>query len=186
MQIKIDHSLAMQIVNTVKDVCGQDINFIDQSGIIFASTNPKRIGAFHEIGQKAAATGNTIEVSSDNSFYGIQKGINMPVYHNQSLLAVIGITGEPDTVRKYAHLAERITNLLVREQELNMISRSQNDKRQYLIDSLIRNDNADRNMDYVHKLLKEFGISVQTSKRLILIQVNTRYNMAIFLFSSRK
>ena len=33
----------------------------------------------------------------------------MPVYHNQSLLAVIGITGEPDTVRKYAHLAERIT-----------------------------------------------------------------------------
>lgn len=178
MQIKIDHSLAMQIVNTVKDVCGQDINFIDQSGIIFASTNPKRIGTFHEIGQKAAATGNTIEVSSDNSFYGIQKGINMPVYHNQSLLAVIGITGEPDTVRKYAHLAERITNLLVREQELNMISRSQNDKRQYLIDSLIRNDNADRNMDYVHKLLKEFDISVQTSKRLILIQVNTRYNMA--------
>ena len=76
MQIKIDHSLATQIVNTVKDVCGQDVNFIDQSGIIFASTNPERVGTFHEIGQKAAATGNTIEVSSDNSFYGSQKGIN--------------------------------------------------------------------------------------------------------------
>lgn len=138
MQIKIDQSLAMQIVNTVKDVCGQDINFIDQSGIIFASTNPNRIGTFHEIGQKSAATGNTIEVSSDNSFYGSQNGINLPVYHNQSLLAVIGITGEPDNVRKYAHLAERITNLLVREQELNMISRNQNDKRQYIIDSLIQ------------------------------------------------
>ena len=49
----------------------------------------------------------------------------MPVYHNQSLLAVIGITGEPDTVRKYAHLAERITNLLIREQELNQYSRRQ-------------------------------------------------------------
>ena len=125
MQIKIDQSLAMQIVNTVKDVCGQDINFIDQSGIIFASTNPNRIGTFHEIGQKSAATGNTIEVSSDNSFDCSQNGINLPVYHNQSLLAVIGITGEPDNVRKYAHLAERITNLLVREQELNMISRNQ-------------------------------------------------------------
>ncbi len=178
MQVKIDHSLAMQIVNTVKDVCGQDINFIDQSGVIFASTNQKRIGTFHEIGQKAAVTGNTIEVSSDNSFYGIQKGINMPVYHNQSFLAVIGITGEPDTVRKYVHLAERITNLLIREQELNMISRSQNDKRQYLIDSLTRTDNTDRNMDYVHKLLKEFGINVQTPKRLVLIQINTRYNTA--------
>ena len=177
MQIKIDQSLAMQIVNTVKDVCGQDINFIDQSGIIFASTNPKRIGTFHEIGQKAAVTGNTIEVSSDNSFYGIQKGINLPVYHNQSLLAVIGITGEPDTVRKYAHLAERITNLLVREQELNMISRNQNDKRQYIIDSLIQGS-SDINMDYLHSLLKEFSIDIKTPKRLILIQVNTRYNMA--------
>ena len=165
MQIKIDHSLATQIVNTVKDVCGQDVNFIDQSGIIFASTNPERVGTFHEIGQKAAATGNTIEVSSDNSFYGSQKGINMPVYHNQSLLAVIGITGEPDTVRKYAHLAERITNLLIREQELNMISRNQNDKRQYIIDSLIRNQN---------------------SKRLILLQINARYNMANFSLLEQK
>lgn len=155
MQIKIDHSLATQIVNTVKDVCGQDVNFIDQSGIIFASTNPERVGTFHEIGQKAAATGNTIEVSSDNSFYGSQKGINMPVYHNQSLLAVIGITGEPDTVRKYAHLAERITNLLIREQELNMISRNQNDKRQYIIDSLIRNQNL--HMEYIQSLLTEIG-----------------------------
>ena len=57
MQIKIDQSLAMQIVNTVKDVCGQDINFIDQSGIIFASTNPNRIGTFHEIGQNPLPPG---------------------------------------------------------------------------------------------------------------------------------
>ena len=184
MQIKIDHSLATQIVNTVKDVCGQDVNFIDQSGIIFASTNPERVGTFHEIGQKAAATGNTIEVSSDNSFYGSQKGINMPVYHNQSLLAVIGITGEPDTVRKYAHLAERITNLLIREQELNMISRNQNDKRQYIIDSLIRNQNL--NMEYIQSLLTEFSVDVRTSKRLILLQINARYNMANFSLLEQK
>lgn len=184
MQIKIDHSLATQIVNTVKDVCGQDVNFIDQSGIIFASTNPERVGTFHEIGQKAAATGNTIEVSSDNSFYGSQKGINMPVYHNQSLLAVIGITGEPDTVRKYAHLAERITNLLIREQELNMISRNQNDKRQYIIDSLIRNQNL--HMEYIQSLLTEFSVDVRTSKRLILLQINARYNMANFSLLEQK
>ena len=184
MQIKIDHSFATQIVNTVKDVCGQDVNFIDQSGIIFASTNPERVGTFHEIGQKAAATGNTIEVSSDNSFYGSQKGINMPVYHNQSLLAVIGITGEPDTVRKYANLAERITNLLIREQVLNMISRNKNDKRQYIIDSLIRNQNL--NMEYIQSLLTEFSVDVRTSKRLILLQINARYNMANFSLLEQK
>ena len=36
MLSSIDHDLAQQIVNTVKDVCGHDVNFIDCSGIIFA------------------------------------------------------------------------------------------------------------------------------------------------------
>lgn len=59
---KIDRALAAQVVNTVKDVCGRDVNFINQSGIIFSSTDPERIGTFHEIGHQAALTGETIEV----------------------------------------------------------------------------------------------------------------------------
>ena len=168
----IDETLAFQVVNTVKDVCGQDINFINESGIIFASTNPKRIGAFHEIGHKAALTGTVIEVSSDDSFDGTRKGINLPVYHNHTLLAVIGITGEPDYVRKYAHLAERITNLLVRERELNIISRTQADKKHFVIDSLIRKTNI--NIDYLHSCLQEFQTDSKTGKRLILIKADTR------------
>ena len=63
----ISHTLAQQIVNTIKDVCSYDINFINSSGTIIASTNSARIGAFHEIGRKAAVTGTTIEVAeSDN------------------------------------------------------------------------------------------------------------------------
>ena len=168
----IDEALAFQVVNTVKDVCGQDINFINKSGIIFASTNPKRIGVFHEIGHKAALTGTMIEVSSDDSFDGTKKGINLPVYHNHELLAVIGISGEPDLVRKYAHLAERITNLLIRERELGMTSRNLADKKHFVIDSLIRKTNI--NMDYLHSCLQEFHIDSKTDKRLILIKADTR------------
>ena len=58
---KIDRTLAAQVVNTVKDVCGRDVNFINQYGIIFASTDPERVGTFHEIGHQAALTGETIE-----------------------------------------------------------------------------------------------------------------------------
>ena len=50
---KIDRTLAAQVVNTVKDVCGRDVNFINQHGIIFASTDPERVGTFHEIGHQA-------------------------------------------------------------------------------------------------------------------------------------
>lgn len=170
----IDQSLAQQIVDTVKDVCGQDINFIEPSGTILASTNKKRVGMFHEIGQKAASTLTPIEVDSDDTYSGTKKGINVPIYHNQSILAVVGISGEPDEVRKYAYLAERISNLLIRERELNALSRNQADKKQFVIDSLIRRDNV--NHEYLKDCLKSFQVDLKTEKRLILIRINPRYN----------
>lgn len=175
MLTNIGKPLAQQIVSTVKDVCGQDINFIDESGIIFASTDEKRIGTYHEIGRKAALTGTAIEVDTDNSFTGTQKGINMPIYHNHAFLAVIGITGDPEDVRKYAHLAERITHLMMREKELHATSRTQEDKRHFIIQSLI--GNLQENHAYLMDCLNEYAITADASMRLILIHVSSRYNM---------
>ena len=68
MITQIGKQLATQIVDTVHDVCGHDINFINKNGIIYASTNTSRIGSFHEIGKKAADTKTVIEVQ-DNDHY---------------------------------------------------------------------------------------------------------------------
>lgn len=163
----ISHTLAQQIVNTIKDVCSYDINFINPSGTIIASTNSTRIGTFHEIGRKAAVTGTTIEVAESDSFTGTRQGINMPLYHEDRLLAVIGITGSPEKVRKYAFLAQRITSLLIREQELSQYSQHQADKKQFVINSLLHGDT--QNPEYLLKCLKEFQIDPDTPKRLILI-----------------
>ena len=175
MITSVNRSLAEQIVNTIKDVCNHDINFIDCSGIILASTNPARIGTFHEIGLKAAQTGTSIEVTEDDSFSGTQKGINMPLYHEGRILAVIGITGVPDHIRKYAYLAERITNLLIREQELNQYSRREADKKHFVLQSLIQSDTSNR--DYLSNSLETFHIGLNRSYRLILIRISSRYNL---------
>ena len=168
MITKIDRELAEQIVNTIKDVCDHDINFIAPSGIILASTDSSRVGTFHEIGQQAAASGSVLEVTEDNNFSGTKQGINLPLYHNEHLLAVIGITGIPDKVRSYAYLAERITNLLIREQELNQYSRA--DKKHFVIQSLIRNETD--NQEYLTSCLHEFKIDLNTKKRIVLIRTN--------------
>ena len=73
-KMKLDKSLAFQVVNTIKDTCGQDINFIDKQGMIFASTNVDRIGTFHAIGHKAAQTEQTIEVFQMMIFPEHKKG----------------------------------------------------------------------------------------------------------------
>lgn len=124
MITQIGKQLATQIVDTVHDVCGHDINFINRNGIIYASTNTSRIGSFHEIGKKAADTKTVIEVQDNDHYEGTSSGVNIPVTHNGYLIAVIGISGSPDEVRKFAYLAEKITRLLIREQELNAASRT--------------------------------------------------------------
>lgn len=170
----VDNALAQQIVDTVKDVCGYDINFIRADGIIFASTDPERIGTFHEIGRRAASAGATIEVTREDSYTGTQQGINLPVYHNGRLTAVIGITGVPDEVRKYAYLAERITSLLIREQEINAFSRSQADKKHFIVTSLARGDQSSQ--DYLAECLREFRVDLEGRKRFLIIRIDPRYN----------
>ena len=71
MSIHLNQTTARQIVETVKNVCGKDINFIRPDGIIFASTDESRIGDYHEIGHEAAQTGQTIEVNEGEIYHGL-------------------------------------------------------------------------------------------------------------------
>lgn len=139
MSIYLSRKTAQKIVDTVKDVCGHDINFINTDGIIFASTNEIRIGEFHEIGKKVIDTKEIIEVESDDSFYGTQKGVNIPIVYNHEIIAVIGISGLPDAVRQYAVLAQKITALLLREQEIELLNFGYKTQMNSVIHALIEN-----------------------------------------------
>lgn len=167
----ITRSLAQQIVDTVKDLCGQNINFIERSGRIFASTDESRIGTFHEAGRQAAEKGIAVEVSESDHFSGAQKGVNLPVYHNHNLIAVIGITGKPEDVRKYARLAERITRLLIREKELDAFNRTEAEKKSYILRSLI--DQEDIHPDYLRENLQRWKIEENDSLQLLRLRLRT-------------
>ena len=153
----ISQRTAQEIVETVKDVCGYDINFIRPDGIIDASTNPDRIGTFHEIGHKAAVTGQTLEVFSDDNFSGSKRGINMPFAWHGETIAVIGISGNPDDVRKYAFLAQRISWLVLRENEIDVRSRNQQAEEGYVIRALTKG--AAISSSYLSDFLKSKGLS---------------------------
>ena len=166
----ITRTLAQQIVNTVKDLCGQNVNFIDCSGTIFASTDEARIGTFHEIGQQAAQSGSVIEVRENDRYTGTQEGVNLPVYHNHKMIAVIGISGNPDEVRKYAKLAERITRLLIREKELDAFNRSEAEKKSYVIRALIEQE--DIHPEYLRENLSKWNISEKKNWQLLRLKLN--------------
>lgn len=174
MITSISRSLAQQIVDTIHDVCGYDINFINPEGSIYASTDPERIGTFHEIGREAARTGNTIEVSPADKFAGTKEGINIPIYYHHMVIAVVGITAELSEARRYAHLAERVTAMLLHEREQNESHRSLDEQKLYLIRCL--QTGTFDNHDYFNECLRQFHLDTQVWYRMICIEVSTRYN----------
>ena len=174
MALTIKQNLAQQIVETVKDVCSHDINFINPKGIIFASTNLKRIGDFHEIGRQAALTGETIEVHEDDQFLGTKKGVNIPFMYQGEIIAVIGISGSPEEVQKYAYLAQKITLLILREDEINASEHFQRKQLTHIIFPLIMNEYI--NPDYLNDFLKKYNTTARTSYRTIVAKVDARYH----------
>ena len=177
MQYRIRRSVAQQIVDTVKDVSACDINFIDASGVIFASTDPSRTGSFHEIGRQVVRTGETIEVETDDSFFGTHKGVNLPVRHQGEIIAAIGISGAPGEVRKYAYLAQRITTLILREQEMDARVSDERARLNYIIRALVSGETLDFDvyMDFVQK----HALDPDGAFRTVVVQLNARDDLTL-------
>lgn len=174
MAQSISKRTAQQIVETVKDVCNHNINFIDTNGIIFASTDASRVGDFHEIGKQVVTTGRTIEVETDNSFFGTQKGVNIPFVYKGEIMAVIGISGAPDEVRRYAYLAQKITTLILREHEMDARSNSRKAQMNYVVRALTTGEHINHSyfMEFLESYHADFNVDYQT----ILVQLDSRYN----------
>lgn len=160
---------AQQIVDTVKDVCGYDINFIRPDGIIIASTNPDRIGTYHEIGHRAAEARKMLEVDEKQSFDGTKSGVNLPFSYRGEITAVIGITGNPDEVRKFAYLAQRITRLILREQDLDRQAHTQKEQVAYIVRSLINGNSISH--DFLSDFMDKHGFDMQESCRTVVVQM---------------
>lgn len=174
--MEISKETAGQIVDSVKEVCGYNINFISPKGKIVASTDPERIGTYHEAGYQAAKTGQTLEVPDDQSFYGAQMGVNMPVLWHEEIVAVIGITGQPDQVRKYASLAQKICRLILKEWELGKKSRNGRDEVDYFVRSLIHG--APLSSDFIRDFMEKKKLKKEDRYLTICVRIDERYNPA--------
>ncbi|MCQ2508007.1 MAG: helix-turn-helix domain-containing protein [Dorea sp.] len=171
MVFSLTHDVAQKLVETVKDVCGYDINYIDPKGMIIASTDKKRIGTFHEIGRKAAENGTTLEVTDDDDYLGTKKGVNIPFFYKKDLVAVIGISGDPDEVRSYALLIQRIAALMLREREVEAQVHGQKNEISYIMHSLVENHPIDPN--YLKDFLSAKKLSVAANYRMVVMNLNT-------------
>ena len=165
----IDRETAQYIVDTVKGVCGKDINFIDERGIIIASTDSSRIDTFHEIGFRVVSEGTACKVSPDEHFFGVQAGVNLPVLYRGKVIAAVGISGDVEEAEKYALLAGKITSILLRERDLEAAGNRERTRIHYMLMALVHQETTD--YEALKGFFQENGITDTEVCRMIRIRV---------------
>lgn len=104
------------IVTEISSILGQNVNLMDATGTIIASTDPARVGTFHGGAAVLVADGlPELVVDRDDQYPGARRGLNLPVQVDGLIQGVIGVTGPYDEVIKYGHVLRKMTEILVRE-----------------------------------------------------------------------
>ncbi|KFI45767.1 carbohydrate diacid regulator [Bifidobacterium bohemicum] len=111
----IDPKIAEEIVANIKGVLRHEINLFDTSGTIIASTDKTRIGTGHDGARMAVRLKRTVPIDNEHQFKGAKNGINVPVLLNDSVVAVIGITGSRNEVEPFGNIIKKMTEILIRE-----------------------------------------------------------------------
>ncbi len=114
--MQISRHSAQQIVSQIGQLVKQNINLMDDTGHIVASTDPSRIGNFHE-GAHSIIQNHLPElyIGPEAETATVRRGVNLPIEIEGSVVGVVGITGPYEEVFAYGQIVKKMTEILIRE-----------------------------------------------------------------------
>ncbi|VVE10183.1 Carbohydrate diacid regulator [Pandoraea iniqua] len=139
MRRRIDSRLAEQIVAEAARVLPFDVNVMDETGSILASSDLSRIGSLHRGAQIALSNGCDWEVDAAMAARTpkVKPGVNMPLLVNGEVWGAIGLTGDPDEVRQYGKLMQVLAQMILERETLTVELRRNHRHREDLVLQLI-------------------------------------------------
>ncbi len=103
----ITTALANEIVARAMAIIHHNVNVIDHHGQIIASGERHRIGEQHEVAREVIRTGKRICINNAAEaarFHNVHPGINHPIIYDDRVVMVVGISGDPAAISRYAEL----------------------------------------------------------------------------------
>lgn len=135
---------ARSIVEEVKSALGRDVNIMDETGRILASTNPARQGRLHPGALRILREHlPSLTVEEDQPETGMQAGINLPVRADGQVVGVIGITGPPAEVAAFGSVIKLLTEILVERVRKNEQADLLDRARRLFLETWLLSDQSD-------------------------------------------
>lgn len=167
----ISKEYAQQIVDDVKANIQRDINIMDNSGYIIASTNPVRLGQLHQGAlQIIRENRKDLTVYENDASRGVQSGINLPILMNGATVGVIGITGPPEEVSVFGGIIKKMAELMLenaqKEEQYSLLEKT----RRLFIENWLFSEDPD-------------WAELEVRGKLLNLDISLPYTVAILRFS---
>ncbi|WP_158587534.1 sugar diacid recognition domain-containing protein [Neobacillus notoginsengisoli] len=111
----LEPSLAQEIVNRTMNIINRNINVMNEKGVIIGSGDQTRIDSIHEGAVRVIETQSGFEICEleAEQLHGVKTGINLPINFQDKVVGVIGITGNPEEIRKYGELVKMTAEMIL-------------------------------------------------------------------------
>lgn len=166
--MNLSTTFAMQMVEELSTILSQHINFINQEGVIIASSDPNRIGSLH-MGAKKLIDENLpyIVIESDDEYPGSKRGVNLPIVVDNDIVGVIGITGDKERVEKYGEIIRKFTQMYIRDENVKQAKAQEEKMVSRFLENWLMHAHAAHEpnfLDTAHSL----GVMIKTPRRIVM------------------
>ncbi|MCR1951098.1 MULTISPECIES: sugar diacid recognition domain-containing protein [Clostridium] len=168
----ISKNLAQKIVDKMMDIIPYNVNIMDKNGVIIGSGDESRIGQLHLGAIESLKLKKATEVNKENN--GVKPGVNIPITLNNRIIGVIGITGNPRTVRPFGEIVRVTSELLInQEYSIQKYIVKNKIKEEYLYEWLYRKEVYDK--EFIERGI-EVEIDIQLNRTIVLIEYRRSNN----------
>ncbi|WP_339490844.1 sugar diacid recognition domain-containing protein [Pseudomonas sp. EL_65y_Pfl2_R95] len=169
---ELNHELAQDIVDRAMAILPCNVNVMDSQGLILGSGEKDRIDTRHEGAQLVLSNRRIVEIDEQaaQSLKGVQQGINLPLMHDDQLIGVLGLSGNPLELRTFAQLVRMTAEMLVDQSHMQTERQWRRQRCDDLIASLLaENGGSKRQIEEAHQL----GLKPNLSRTPYIIEAES-------------
>ena len=135
--------MARRFIEQVTQYTEYNINIMDESGVIIASRDPKRVGTYHEVADRIIhGTQDMIVITDEKMFPGVLPGINMAIIHEGRREGVVGVTGDPDKIHDVALITRMAMEAMLKYEKQQEQIRLRRSRKEHFISLLTQSEFA--------------------------------------------
>lgn len=162
-----------KIVEELEGTIQKNINIMDETGCIIASSDLSRIGTYHTGAQQVISQKlEELIICNQDEYAGAKNGINLPIIIEDEIVGVVGITGEKEEVQILGKIIQKMTKILIMDSyQSNQKKRMESMKNNFVFSWLFASEDSGETEENIMLRGRLLGIDIHTDRVVMVLGI---------------